>query len=112
MTWTLPEPMLSTPTPRPDLPPRMAGEPKWDGYRALLSIDAGKVELRSRRGTDLRSAFPEILTGAALDGELVVWEEGRLAFERLQHRMQRRGTVAAGPRASGRRTSSPSTSCA
>ncbi|MFJ6509310.1 ATP-dependent DNA ligase [Streptomyces sp. NPDC091879] len=102
MTWTLPEPMLSTPTPRPDLPPGMAGEPKWDGYRALLSIDAGRVELRSRRGTDLRAAFPEILTGAAqlrdgtaFDGELVVWEEGRLAFERLQQRTQRRGAGAA-----------------
>ncbi|WP_406363813.1 ATP-dependent DNA ligase (plasmid) [Streptomyces sp. NBC_00715] len=101
MTWTLPEPMLSTPTPRPDLPPGMAGEPKWDGYRALLSVDEGKVELRSRRGTDLRAAFPEIVSGTAqlrdgtaLDGELVVWEKGRLAFERLQHRLQRRGTTA------------------
>lgn len=102
MTWTLPEPMLTTPTPRPDLPPGMAGEPKWDGYRVLFSVDAGQVELRSRRGTDLRAAFPEIVAGAAqlrdgtaLDGELVVWEEGRLAFERLQHRMQRRGAGAA-----------------
>ncbi|MFG2437937.1 ATP-dependent DNA ligase [Streptomyces sp. NPDC048508] len=80
----------------------MTGEPKWDGYRALVSINKGQVELRSRRGTDLRAAFPEILTGAAqlrdgtaFDGELVVWEEGRLAFERLQHRMQRRGVGAA-----------------
>ncbi|MEW1567415.1 ATP-dependent DNA ligase [Streptomyces sp. NPDC093509] len=102
MTWTLPEPMLTTPTPRPDLPPGMAAEPKWDGYRALLSVDGGRVELRSRRGTDLRAAFPEIEAGAAqlrdgtaVDGELVVWGEGRLAFERLQHRMQRRGAGAA-----------------
>lgn len=79
----------------------MAGEPKWDGYRALVSVDEGRVELRSRRGTDMRAAFPEILTGAtqlrdgtAFDGELVVWEEGRLAFERLQHRLQRRGATA------------------
>ncbi|MFJ8802772.1 hypothetical protein [Streptomyces sp. NPDC102487] len=55
--------MLSTATARPDLPPGMAGEPKWDGYRALLSIDDGRVELRSRRGTDMRAAFPEIVSG-------------------------------------------------
>ncbi|MEV0239924.1 hypothetical protein AB0I06_08310 [Streptomyces sp. NPDC050674] len=31
----------------------------------------------------------------ALDGELVVWEHGRLAFERLQNWLQRRGAGAA-----------------
>ncbi|MEU5047703.1 hypothetical protein [Streptomyces griseorubiginosus] len=30
-----------------------------------------------------------------LDGELVVWESGRLAFERLQQRLARRGAGAA-----------------
>lgn len=48
-------------------------------------------------------AFPEIEAGAAqlpdataLDGELVVWDAaGRLAFERLQNRLQRRGAGAA-----------------
>ncbi|MFD0009093.1 hypothetical protein ACFVJ4_43035 [Streptomyces sp. NPDC127178] len=47
-------------------------------------------------------AFPEIVADAgqlpdatALDGELVVWEHGRLAFERLQNRLQRRGPAAA-----------------
>ncbi|MEU8849463.1 hypothetical protein AB0C70_25150 [Streptomyces sp. NPDC048564] len=30
----------------------------------------------------------------ALDGELVVWEAGRLAFERLQERLQRRAAGA------------------
>ncbi|CAM5442166.1 hypothetical protein GCM10010256_74100 [Streptomyces coeruleorubidus] len=43
--------------------------------RALLSVDAGRVVLRSRRGTDMLPAFPEIDTRAvplpdatALDG--------------------------------------------
>lgn len=31
MTWTLPEPMLTTPVASPDLPPGSAAEPKWDG---------------------------------------------------------------------------------
>ncbi|MGZ0200600.1 ATP-dependent DNA ligase [Streptomyces sp. RM1] len=103
MTWTLPEPMLSAPVPGPDLRPGWAAEPKWDGFRALFSIDAGRVVLRSRRGTEMAASFPEIVAGAAqlpdataLDGELVVWDSaGRLAFERLQNRLARRGAGAA-----------------
>lgn len=83
--------------PEPRLRPGWAAELKWDGFRALVSVDAGKVVLRSRRGTEMGPVFPEIVAGAAqlpdataLDGELVVWEHGRLAFERLQNRLQRR----------------------
>ncbi|MGW7260631.1 ATP-dependent DNA ligase [Streptomyces sp. NPDC054834] len=102
MTWTLPEPMLSTPVPTPDLRPGWVGEPKWDGFRAAVLVDEGRVVLRSRRGTEMGSAFPEVVTGAvqlpdatAMDGELVVWDAaGRLAFERLQNRLARRGSGA------------------
>ncbi|MEV7797397.1 ATP-dependent DNA ligase [Streptomyces sp. NPDC087512] len=99
MTWTLPDPMLTTPAAGPDLPPGCAAEPKWDGYRAQLARWAdGRVLLRSRQGTDMTAAFPEIRDAAlaqlpgdtGLDGELVVWEAGRLAFERLQQRLARR----------------------
>ncbi|MET7920371.1 ATP-dependent DNA ligase [Streptomyces avermitilis] len=102
MTWTLPDPMLAAPVADPVLRPGWAAEPKWDGFRAQISIDTGRVVLRSRRGTDMASAFPEVVAGTtqlpdatALDGELVVWEGGRLAFERLQGRLQRRGAGAA-----------------
>ncbi|WP_330323494.1 ATP-dependent DNA ligase [Streptomyces pseudovenezuelae] len=95
--------MLATPVSDPALPPGCAGEPKWDGFRALVSFDAGQVVLRSRRGTEMGPSFPEVVAGAvqlpdatALDGELVVWDAaGRLAFERLQNRLQRRGAGAA-----------------
>ncbi|MEU0032076.1 ATP-dependent DNA ligase [Streptomyces sp. NPDC006335] len=95
--------MLSTPVAEPELQPGWAGEPKWDGFRALLSVDAGQVVLRSRRGTEMSASFPEIVAGAvqlpdlsAFDGELVVWDAaGRLAFERLQNRLARRGAGAA-----------------
>src|SRR3954449_9863879 len=80
VTWTLPEPMLTTPVSVPDLRQGSAAEPKWDGFRALVSVDAGRVVLRSRRGTEMAAAFPEVVAGAvqltdatALDGELVVW---------------------------------------
>ncbi|MEU1457164.1 ATP-dependent DNA ligase [Streptomyces avermitilis] len=80
-----------------------AAEPKWDGFRALVCVDAGRVVLRSRRGIEMAASFPEVVAGAvqlpgatALDGELVVWDAaGRLAFERLQSRLVRRGAGAA-----------------
>lgn len=101
-TWSLPEPMLATPTPDPVLHPDHAAEPKWDGYRALLGRWPGdRVLIRSRRGGNLTAAFPEIVAAAsqlpddtALDGELVVWEGDRLSFERLQQRAHRRAATA------------------
>jgi hypothetical protein len=55
----------------------------WDGCRALVSVDAGKVVLRSPRDTARAPAFPEIVAGAArlpdsaaLDSELVVGGAG------------------------------------
>ncbi len=71
-------------------------EPKWDGYRALVAVDArGRGRVRSRRGVDLTSAFPDIAVAAAgqlarrtvLDGELVVWDGQRLDFAQLQRRV-------------------------
>jgi ATP-dependent DNA ligase len=100
--WMLPEPMLAEPVPDPALPEGWAAEVKWDGWRALLSWEAGRLVLRSRRGADLIPGFPELRSGAvqlpdatALDGEVVVWDSGRLAVERLQGRLQGRGAGAA-----------------
>jgi ATP-dependent DNA ligase len=95
--------MLAAPTSNPALLPAYAAEAKWDGYRALVGRwSDGRVLIRSRSGGDLTGAFPEIAAAAAslpkdtaLDGELVVWENGRLAFERLQQRQHRRAGAAA-----------------
>ncbi|MFF1278631.1 hypothetical protein ACFVZC_35500 [Streptomyces marokkonensis] len=95
--------MLAAAVPDARLPAGWAAEVKWDGWRALLSWDAGRLVLRSRQGTPLADAFPEVRAGAAqlpdgtaLDGELIVGDEsGRLAFERLQGRIQRRGAGVA-----------------
>ncbi|MFJ6530565.1 hypothetical protein ACIQMZ_35585 [Streptomyces longwoodensis] len=85
--------MLTTAVNAPDLPAGWAAEPKWDGFRAQLAVHTGgRVLLRSRQGADMTAAVPEIRATAVkqlpadtgLDGELVVWEHGRLAFERLQ----------------------------
>jgi ATP-dependent DNA ligase len=95
--------MLTAPVPVPDLRPGCAAEPKWDGFRALVSVDAGQVVLRSRRGTEMGPSFLEVVAGAvhlpdatSLDGELVVWNAAsRLAFERLQNWLARHGAAAA-----------------
>jgi ATP-dependent DNA ligase len=76
MTWSLPEPMLTTAVENPALPAGWAAEPKWDGYRAQVVVRDGQVLLRSRRGTDMTGSFPEIRAAAlaqlpdnvALDG--------------------------------------------
>lgn len=103
MTWLLPDPMLTMAVDSPELPAGWAAEPKWDGYRAQLAMHTGgRVLLRSRQGTDMTGSFPEIRAAAltqlpadtGLDGELVVWQSGRLAFERLQQRLARRGKGA------------------
>jgi ATP-dependent DNA ligase len=105
MQWMPREPMLAAPMQELIWPPGWVAEPKWDGFRALLAREEdGGLLLRSRRGTVLTRAFPELTSasmaaawprGAVADGELVVWHEGRLAFERLTERLNRRpGTVA------------------
>ncbi|MFE9436558.1 hypothetical protein [Streptomyces sp. NPDC006640] len=79
-----------------------------DGFRAILSRNpAGAVEIRSRQGTLLNPGFPEITAPARdlppviLDGEIVIWHDGRLAFERLLARLNRRpASVEAEVRAS------------
>ncbi|MET7442597.1 ATP-dependent DNA ligase, partial [Streptomyces sp. NPDC005568] len=96
MEWRLPDPMLAKAV--EDLPTGpFAYEAKWDGFRAIVSRNpAGAVEIRSRQGTLLNPGFPEIATAAGdlpaviLDGEIVIWHGGRLAFERLLRRLNRR----------------------
>ncbi len=69
-------------------------ELKWDGYRAICSIDLkNKVSLKSRNGNDLLAQFPDLADLAhafkrvpiVVDGEIVSLDEkGRSDFSRLQ----------------------------
>lgn len=65
-------------------------EVKWDGYRAIVSNDGGRIRARSRRGLDLLGRFPEVAVlplpeGVVLDGEVIAFdEEGRPSFSLLQ----------------------------
>ncbi|WP_305633958.1 hypothetical protein [Streptomyces sp. TLI_105] len=76
-----------------------------DGYRAIVFTPwpaPGPLLVQSRRGSLLQSRFPDLVAAAAdlpdglvLDGELVVWAEGRMSFEALQRRAVSGGRTAA-----------------
>jgi len=74
-------------------------EIKFDGYRLLAGVDAGKVQLMTKNGADATKWFPEVVAGLAklrggphvLDGEVCVLDElGRSDFNRLQDRARKR----------------------
>jgi len=69
-------------------------EPKWDGFRGVLSNDAGELALWSRNGRPLLRYFPELRPlgellppVSALDGEIVIVREGALDFDAMQTRL-------------------------
>lgn len=71
---------------------------KWDGIRAQLVKRAGRVWLWSRGEELVTERFPELAQmgetlpdGTVLDGEIVVWREGRVQpFAELQKRIGRK----------------------
>jgi len=90
------KPMLATPGTLPDDGDHWAFEIKWDGVRAILFVEGGRVRALSRNELDVSTAFPELadigaflgMTTCVLDGEIVaLGENGRPSFGRLQHRM-------------------------
>jgi bifunctional non-homologous end joining protein LigD len=98
---SLPElisPMLAIPG---ALPPRVedqrwAYETKWDGARAIVYVDGGRVRALSRNDRDITVSYPELrrigeqlgTTQAVIDGEIVAFgSHGLPSFSRLQRRM-------------------------
>ena len=67
-------------------------EIKWDGYRILATVTAGKARLWSRNALEWTEKLPEIgeaveslgLTSAALDGELIAGAGTKSDFNLLQ----------------------------
>jgi len=68
----------------------LAYEPKWDGFRAIVTFDGSTVEIGSRGAKPLTRYFPELTDAFArllprpcvLDGEIVV-RSGKPGGERL-----------------------------
>ena len=98
---TLAGPMLATPVDAPFDGDDWLFELKWDGYRALVTIDReGVVSIVSRNGNDFTKKFEELAGLASafrerpvvVDGEIVVLDdEGRPSFAALQERLDRFG---------------------
>jgi len=96
-------PMLLEQSARPFDDEAYAFEPKHDGFRALIQVDEGDVEIRSRQGVSMTKWFPEIgmvlpeLGGGrhVIDGEIIVpgmdGFAGDAEFKRLVKRAARRG---------------------
>ena len=93
-------PMLATPGELPRDQKRWAFEVKWDGIRAILYSQPGRMRIEGRRLTDITAKYPELRplgrelgsSDAILDGEIVAFgEDGRPSFERLQRRMHLTG---------------------
>ncbi len=103
MPYDIPAPMLAKSVPEVPEHAKVAGgfsyEPKWDGFRALVSWDGTDVEIGSRGAKPLTRYFPELVEAFAqllpepclLDGEVVVarGEPGaqRLDWESLSQRI-------------------------
>jgi bifunctional non-homologous end joining protein LigD len=89
-------PMLAKPSSLPRNTDDWAFEIKWDGVRALATVQSGRVRLHGRSGLEMTATYPELralgaslsMVECVLDGELVAFDdEGRPSFERLQQRI-------------------------
>ena len=103
MPHEIPAPMLAKSVPDVPAQDAVAGglsyEPKWDGFRALVSWDGDSVEIGSRGAKPLTRYFPELVEAFArllpepclLDGEVVVPKGApgaqRLDWESLSQRI-------------------------
>lgn len=82
--------------------PEFLYELKWDGIRAIISIDEGKLTIRSRNLKDITGQFPELqileeafrTTNAVYDGEIVCLDkEGKPDFKSVIQRMHSRSST-------------------
>jgi bifunctional non-homologous end joining protein LigD len=91
-------PMLARSAPAVPVGDVWVFEPKMDGFRTLLAVDAaGQVRITSRRGHRWERAFPELADlgrrlgrRVVLDGENVVMGDGRPDFGLLSRRLHGR----------------------
>jgi DNA ligase D-like protein (predicted ligase)/DNA ligase D-like protein (predicted polymerase)/DNA ligase D-like protein (predicted 3'-phosphoesterase) len=93
------EPMLARPALKPPDSQDYFYEVKWDGLRAMISLDEGVIRIRGRKGMDLTKQFPELLipdqafraTSGLFDGEIVCLDAaGKPDFATVIHRMQQK----------------------
>ncbi len=92
------EPMLARPANKPPDSQDYLYEVKWDGIRAMISLDEGEIGIRGRNRLDITKQFPELLipdrlraTSALFDGEIVCLDaDGKPNFRNVIHRMHQK----------------------
>jgi bifunctional non-homologous end joining protein LigD len=75
---------------------------KWDGIRGIVSIGGGRMTIATRKGRDYTAAYPELKVlpdsiasdSAVLDGELVVFVDGRPSFYHILQRSRTKNVSA------------------
>ncbi|MFQ5652541.1 MAG: non-homologous end-joining DNA ligase [bacterium] len=97
------EPMLAQSRKTPPVGEEFIYEVKWDGIRALISLDEGDLRIRSRNQRDITHLFPELLipdqafraSAALFDAEIVCLEaDGQPNFKNVISRIQQRSPSA------------------
>lgn len=97
------EPMLSESAEKPPQGGQYIYEVKWDGIRALVSLQDGQIRIRTRNQNDITKHFPELClpekafraTCGLFDAEIVCLDEvGKPQFRKVIHRMQTNGDIA------------------
>jgi len=93
------EPMLAKAVADVPLPDSVEGgllyEPKWDGFRGIVTFDGTTVEIGSRGSKPLTRYFPELVAAfteqltepCVLDGEIILRTGNRLDWEALSQRI-------------------------
>src|SRR5258706_10546381 len=91
------EPMLPQLANKPPDSEDYIYEVKWDGIRAMISLDEGQIRIHTRSRVDITKQFPELLvpeqalraTSGLFDGEIVCLEEdGKPHFQDVIHRFK------------------------
>lgn len=94
------EPMLAEADSRPPVGDEYLYELKWDGIRALIALEDGKVTIRTRNHNDVTKQFPELLDGekafratnALFDAEIVCLDaQGKPVFKNVINRLMSTG---------------------
>ena len=97
------EPMLAQTRDNAFDSPDFLYEVKWDGIRAMVALDEGKITIRSRAQRDITNLFPELLIPeqafraacGLFDVEIVCLNaEGQPVFEDVLHRLQHRNEAS------------------
>lgn len=94
------EPMLSETRDDPPKGGDYIFELKWDGIRALISFEEGRMKIHTRNQNEVTMQFPELLDGekafratnAVFDAEIVSLDgDGKPVFKKVINRLMSRG---------------------